>query len=93
MRLCCLFLGVAVFSGPLSAEDFACYVLFPTRAPEIVLVETGNASNAVSVASRARSTGPIRRSEPVREVVECIPRLTGRFTSAEAQRLLEQLPL
>ena len=87
----CLMLLVAAM--PLHAEDFACYVRFPTQKPAIVLIETGTVANAVQVASRARSKGPVRQREHVKEVVECIPRLTGQFADPAAQRLFENLPL
>lgn len=85
-----MLLGAAL---PLQAEEFACYVRFPTVTPAIVLVETGTVANAAKVAARARSKGPVRRSERVKEVVECIPRLRGQFSDPVAQRLLENLPL
>jgi len=80
-------------ASPLRAEEFACYVRFPTVKPSIVLVETGTAANAAKVASRARSKGPVRQREHVKEVVECIHRLTGQFADPAAQRMFENLPL
>lgn len=83
-----------VLAGSLArAEEFACYVRFPTAAPSIVLVETATTENAVRVASRAHAKGPPRRREKVREVVECVPRLTGRFSDPAARHLLDTLPL
>jgi hypothetical protein len=91
-----LFSGVLLFlcvSVPLRAEEFACYVRFPTAKPSIVLVETATAANAAKVASRARSKGPVRQREHVKEVVECIHRLTGQFADPAVQRMFENLPL
>ena len=87
---CLMLLGVSL---PLHAADFACYLRFPTVAPAIALIETDTVANAVRIAAGTQSEGPVRQREPVKEVVECIFRLTERFSDPAAQRLLDNMPI
>jgi hypothetical protein len=88
--VCLMLLGASL---PLHAADFACYVTFPTVAPSIALIETDTVANAVRIAAGTHSKGPVRQRERVKEVVECILRLTERFSDPAAQRLLDKLPI
>ena len=89
----CTVLCLALFCTPVRAEDFACFVRFPAKAPAILLIEAATPRDAREIAARARSSGPLRRSERVTEVVECIARLTERFSDPTAQRMLETQPI
>lgn len=80
-------------AGVAAAGDYACHVQIVKDKPAIVLIDAGSSAAATDIAGRVKARAADGTRAPVVRVVQCIDRLSGRFSDAQMQQQLEKLAL